>query len=344
MILNFAVKYKSQRGAALLVFILMLISVSSYALLNKLNAITKPYTRDLVTSRALAQAKQVLMGYAITYPEKKNARDVNKGPGYLPCPDLDNDGNAEGGCALAGPTNRTIGRFPNRTLNIQALKDASGQRLWYVLADNFRNFAGLKPLNSNTPGQLCIDVNSDDDCEPVTDGDISDIVAIIIAPGAPVAGQNRDPAEKVVAKEISNYLEADNADLDENFVISSSVLVNDHLMFITRQELMRFVEKRVLSEVAKWLSPSFEPGTSTFASKLPWFVANDWHKLVYITDAGKPLPDSPDNLCTLATPCFTVNKKSMPMAHVRAIALSAGATLTMTGTYNDQTRIISTTP
>jgi len=279
---------KSQTGAVLLMFLLILVTSASYSLLNQLNASTNLHTRQQETNRALSEAKQALIGYAITYPDKVNS---NAGPGYLPCPDLDNDGDAEGGCALVGPTNWTIGRFPNETLNVQELKDASGQRLWYVLSDNFRNFAGFEPLNSDTPGQLCIDVNFDDDCEVVADGDIDDIVAIIIAPGAQVDGQNRDPNETDIANEISNYLDGGNNDfntifetynddgdndgdlLDEDF--------NDILILITRQELMGLVEKRVLAEVEDtinnyqttynafpWLSPFANPSSSAFRGQI----------------------------------------------------------------------------
>ena len=304
---------KAQTGAVLLIFLLILITGASYSLLNQLNAATKLHTRQQETNRALSEAKQALIGYAITYPDKVNS---NAGPGYLPCPDLDNDGDAEGGCALAGPINWTIGRFPNETLNVQELKDASGQRLWYVLSDNFRNFAGFEPLNSDTPGQLCIDVNFDGDCDVVADGDIDDIVAIIIAPGAPVDGQNRDPNETDIANEISNYLEADNKNFDTVFVTydddgdnDGDLLdedFNDILILITRQELVRSMEKRALVDVSNslerfrnsfgvgneaypWLAPFSDPSTSnylwtanTYEGHLPLHIPG----LAYVNNAA----------------------------------------------------------
>jgi hypothetical protein len=282
MTLRLVVKYKMQKGAALLLFMLLLVLASSYTLVRKLNVAAKPHTREIVTSKVLAEAKQVLLGYAMTYPDKVNP---NSGPGYLPCPDLDNDGDAEGGCALAGPVNRTIGRFPNETLDIEELKDASGQRLWYALSDNYRNFAGLEPLNSDTPGQFNIDINVNGIIDVAGEGDIDDIVAVIIAPGEPVIGQNRDPAETDVTVEISNYLEIDNNDLDANFVTrdttGNSNIFNDTVITITRQELMGMVEKRVLAEVEDriieyqntyaafpWLSPFADPSSSTYRGTL----------------------------------------------------------------------------
>lgn len=238
-------KYKSQQGAALLIFMLILISASSYALVTKLNAATKTHTRQQTTSKALAEAKQALISYAVTYPDKVNP---DYGPGYLPCPDINNNGSAGGSCSAGGDT--TIGRFPWVTLKMNDLTDSSGQRLWYALTDNYKYNPKLEPLNSETPGQLNVDVDADGDIDA---NDIDDIVAVLIAPGAPINNQNRDPGETDIAVEIANYLEADNADFDTDFVISNSDAINDRLIFITRQELMEQVEKRVLGEVSQFL-------------------------------------------------------------------------------------------
>ncbi len=275
MTLHSVIKYKSQRGAALLMFMLILILASSYSFLNKINAATKPHLRQEATSRILAEAKQALISYAVTYPDRVNS---NFGPGYLPCPDINNDGSAGGACSSGG--NTTIGRFPWVTLKMNDLRDSSGQYLWYALSDNYRNNPKLEPLNSETSGQLCIDVNFDDDCETAADGDVDDIVAIIIAPGAPVDGQNRDPAEKVIANEISNYLEGNNSNFDTVFVTYDDdgdgdgnledEDFNDTIVIITRKELMEQVEKRILGEANQILSNYFStygayPWLSTFA-------------------------------------------------------------------------------
>jgi hypothetical protein len=265
MTLPSLVRYKPQQGAALLLFMLLLVLASSYTLLSKLNVAAKPHTRELVTSRALSEAKQALISYAINFPEidASSGSDKINGPGYLPCPDINNNGSAGGTCSLAGST--TIGRVPWETLRMNDLKDSSGQRLWYVLSDNYRNSAGLEPLNSETPGQLTLD-------------GVGDIVAIIIAPGAPVGNQNRDLLEFDIPDEIANYLEAENADIaaafDVDFVTSNAGDFNDKIIAITRQELMSMVEKRVLGEVNQvlanysstysafpWLSPFQDPKT-----------------------------------------------------------------------------------
>ncbi|MEE9160940.1 MAG: hypothetical protein V3V73_04035, partial [Gammaproteobacteria bacterium] len=251
------ISLRAQTGAALLLLVLILIIGSSYFLATKLNTNLAKTQQHEETGIALSAAKNARIGYAVSYPDKVNP---NFGPGYLPCPDLDNDGDAEGSCALAGPTNRTIGRLPIETLELSELRDGSGARLWYVISDNYRNFAGLTPLNSDTAGQLT--VNGRDD-----------IVAVIFAPGEPFDDQDR----ATDANDVTNYLEDDNNNLDIAFVTSASGDFNDRLTVITRQELMEAVEKRVLGEVKQtlstyqtdynafaWLSSFSDPSTSSY--------------------------------------------------------------------------------
>jgi len=247
-----------QQGAVLLLFALLLIIGSTYSLVKKLNSDTNFFTRQSKqTQESLRLAKQALIGYALTYPEEVNPDD---GPGYLPCPDRNNDGDAETSCS----TNTLIGRFPFTRVEVQELRDASGARLWYALSDNYKNNQKLEPLNSETDGQLSVD-------------GLSDVVAVIIAPGAPINTQNRDPSETDISTEITNYLEGDNNDLDLSFTSLDPDPVNftdfnDQLITITRQELMEVVEKRVLGEVRSalanykathgaypWLSPFVDP-------------------------------------------------------------------------------------
>jgi hypothetical protein len=255
-----------QEGAVLLLFALILLIGSAYTLVVNLNSDTNFYTRQSKeTQESLRLAKQALIAYALNFPEidATSGTDKINGPGYLPCPDINNNGSAGGTCSFSG-TNTTIGRLPYKGLEVSDLRDSSGARLWYALSDNYRNSAGLEPLNSETPGQLTVDGNSD-------------IVAVIIAPGAPIGNQNRDPSDTTIATEIANYLETENNDLDLSFISidpSSTDFTdfNDRLISITRQELMEQVEKRVLGEAKTalaaykstagaypWLSPFADP-------------------------------------------------------------------------------------
>ncbi|MBI4006130.1 MAG: hypothetical protein HY356_05635 [Gammaproteobacteria bacterium] len=270
MMINIKIKYlpHHESGAALLAFMLIVITVSSFMLVSELNANIQIATGEEETRTELNLAKQALIGYAITYPDKVNSEE---GPGYLPCPDTDDDGDSEGSCSSGG--NTSTGRFPYETLEMEELTDSDGEHLWYILSDNFRNNPKLTPLNSDTPGELSVNGTGD-------------IVAVIIAPGAPVSGQTRDnTALKSVANygpnTVSNFLEDDNADLDLDFVTSAAGEFNDRLVTITRAELMSAVEKRVLGEVSQifndyqdnysafpWLSPFSNPANSAFRAQI----------------------------------------------------------------------------
>ncbi len=244
MILHSVIKYKSQQGAALLMFMLILVMASSYTLLTKMKASTKPHLRQEATSKVLAEAKQALIGYALTYPEN----NAGFGPGYLPCPDRNNDGYINAG-PCASSTGTTIGRFPWRSLGVREMTDSSGARLWYVLSDNYRNSPKVNDsggfMNSDNAGQLTLDGTGD-------------IVALIISPGEPVGNQNRDISEIDIPDEIANYLEAGNADitapLDVSYTTSNAGDFNDKVIAVTRQELMAVIEKRILGEVGTVLS------------------------------------------------------------------------------------------
>lgn len=252
---------KAQTGAALLALMLVLIIGSSYFLVTKLNtnlALTQQYEE---TGIALSAAKNALIGYAVSYPDRVNPGD---GPGYLPCPDIDNDGDAEGSCALAGPINWTRGRFPFETLELSEMRDSSGARLWYTLSENFRYGANKTvPLNSESPSSAELSING-----------VGDIVAVIFAPGEPFDNQDRDAD----VNDVTNYLEDDNSDADTSFVTNANVNFNDRLIVITRQELMAAVEKRVMGEVAQVLIDYFEyidandgiPGDNNAA--YPWMT------------------------------------------------------------------------
>jgi len=262
-----------QKGAVLLLFALLLLLGSTYSLVSKLNSETNYYTRQSKqTQESLRLAKQALIGYALTYPEEVNP---DAGPGYLPCPDRDNNGlvgtGTPGGGSCSSGGNTTIGRFPYKRLETPDLRDASGARLWYVLSDNYRNNPRREPLNSETAGQLTVDGKGD-------------IVAVIIAPGAPIGNQNRNPADTNILTEITNYLELANtsiAPMDFNFISvdpdpTNFTDFNDRLITITRKELMEKIEKRILGEVKTvlsgyktapqvaypWLTPFVDPKTS----------------------------------------------------------------------------------
>ena len=217
---------RSAQGAALLAFMLALVAGSSWLLLSDLNGHTQVYNRRAGSGLALNQAKQALLSYAMNYPDLR--ANPEKGPGFLPCPDRNNDGRPETNCAES--TGTTLGRLPFAILGLDDPRDSSGERLWYALSPDFRNTrSNHAVINSETPGQFSVD-------------GADDVVAVVMAPGPPAAHQYRRPGN-----DAADYLEGDNTSVaDGRF---SAFAGNDQVDFITRAELMAVVERRVLNEV-----------------------------------------------------------------------------------------------
>ncbi len=204
---------RTEAGAALLVFLLVLVTAASHTLLSNLNAAATIGYRDKQTARALMDAKAALIGYAAsanTVPApigtlpvastcgKLPPYDRCPRPGDLPCPDRNNDGRADfdssGDYACSGSGAR-LGRLPWRTLGLPDLRDDSGERLWYAVSQNFVNDRRTRCststastcLHSDSRGTITVrDANV---TAPPYDGASTDpyvkagAVAVIIAPG-----------------------------------------------------------------------------------------------------------------------------------------------------------------
>src|SRR5574340_734766 len=165
-----------QRGAALMVMLVILVAGAASALVGALSTTTLKNARQETTSNALAQAKDALIGYAVKVQVSSSdiacadpptyANPNCQRPGDLPCPDMDNDGDAESNCGDASGSNqyKRLGRLPWKTLGLPDLRDGSGERLWYAVSNNFKNNtrttctapgqAGC--LNSDTVGTITV--------------------------------------------------------------------------------------------------------------------------------------------------------------------------------------------
>jgi len=274
-------------------------------LVSKLNKAATQYYRDDVTMKALLKAKEALIGYAVSYPDNPSNNNPNAGPGVLPCPDRNNDGDlqfsdGEFSCSIAGGT--FLGRLPWRYMGIDEIRDSSGQALWYALSDNFRIPASsFRVVNSDTAGELTLDSDGNGT------GEDEDIVAIIIAPLEPVCNQDRTGLDIHSGNYVdeTNYLEDVNADTSNpDFVTEGTtqncndhITFNDQIVAITRRELMTAVEKRVMGEVANVLEQRYQvlDNLSNGNGRFPWlspFV--DPRRTASVTghvDSGSP-PDS----------------------------------------------------
>lgn len=224
-----------QRGAALLIFMLIFVTISLSLLLSRLGSIT-PAPRNESTMQTLAQAKEALIGWSAADPTR---------PGKLPCPeDTDLIGTASEGRALSSCSNSLpqVGRLPWRTLGLPDLRDDEGERLWYALSPGFRN----SPINSETPAQLTVDTIPDS------------AVAIIFSAGAALPGQIRPVPTAAAPPDVAQYLDMLNNSGTGSFITTGSAgLFNDRMTIISARDLFNVVEKRVAREVRQALLNHF---------------------------------------------------------------------------------------
>src|SRR5688500_14571592 len=183
----------AQRGIALMLALLALLGLAGFVLAAALGAI--PPDRHHVSDRALAQAREALLAYATD-----RAIDAVVGPGYLPCPDRDDDGWAEPTCgSLSGDSGQAqrLGRLPWKTLGLPDLRDGHGERLWYAVGSKHKGLlncaasracvdmspaAALGTLTIREPGGTVIHDGTRADPSDARAG----AVAAVIAPGAPL--------------------------------------------------------------------------------------------------------------------------------------------------------------
>jgi len=294
-------------------------------LVSSLTSSSAKTARQKNTSAALAQAKDALIGYAVSDPNR---------PGELPCPDFDNDGMITLADYSGSDCKSLIGRLPWKTLGLPDLRDGSGEHLWYAISDTF-HANGSTIINSNTKGTLL--VYNADGVSLQTNAGYS-AVAVIFSPGSPIGSQTRNTVAQ--QNSAANYLDIanswNNASASGPFIAGDqSATFNDQLMIITTQNLIPLVEQRVAGEVKTALTNYYTahgyypwPDDMTVAADydsneglnrgwLPyhsstpsspaewcctsfpaWFYNNEWYKLIYYSVAEYYTPDRFDFGCS----------------------------------------------
>jgi len=296
-----------QHGAILLIMLVILVISMAAILVSSLNTYSIKNARQAKTAAALVQAKEGLIGYAIS--------DSNR-PGEFPCPDSNNDGVITLADYSGSNCQSLIGRLPWKTLGLPELFDGSGEHLWYALSDPF-HANGSAILNSNTKGTLL--VYGPDGVTLQTQPGYS-AVAVVFSAGSYVGSQTRS----TVAEQIdpANYLDIangiDNSSASGPFIAGSgSATFNDQLLYITTRDFIPLVEQRVAAEVKKALNnyytahgyypwadalpgPTYQSNYGLNRGWLPnnayttgstpdwgaasppaWLFNNEWHTLIY---------------------------------------------------------------
>lgn len=205
---------RTQGGAALLIFLVLLVVGGLTYLVNSFSPETIEARRVQQTHAALAQARDALIGYALKYRDEEASQGrPDRMYGYLPLPDLGSSRNQNTSCTLEGcdantPTGITfdangimptvIGRLPWRTLGTEPLRDGHGECLWLIVsslhARKHRSMPPpvLPPMNWDTLGQLDIIVANGTSALTSALASAHDRpVAVIFAPGPPLHGQDR---------------------------------------------------------------------------------------------------------------------------------------------------------
>lgn len=219
--------------------------------------------RERRSLQALQEAKAALIAYAASYAWGNDG--ANDQPGALPCPAADDIGTAGGSCSATASTR--VGRLPWKTIGAQELRDASGEILWYAVDAKFHKLNGVHSTVINSDTQATMSVTGS--------APASNVVAVIIAPGVALNGQDR------INSTISNYLESTNASGTDTFVTKAApdtfnnltdreVVFNDKIVVITQADLMAVVEPAVAARIERDIKPYIQRIYSEDSTNLGW--------------------------------------------------------------------------
>ena len=262
----------SQCGMALFMLVFILVLATTGYMLKSLDSVGVKNERDKKTAIALVEAKTAVLAYAASQnliPSGPCGTNCPR-PGDLPCPDTNNDGNAEPSCGNAagttGQANR-LGRLPWRDLGLSDLRDGYGERLWYAVSNPYKFNTRFRPLNSGTLGTITL---RDSNGNFIFNGANNGLAAVIISPGANLIRQDaisqvRDGANQNIP---SNYLDIALSEDNQNFIdgnpngfimgpvkdAAGRTIVNDQILTISRDEMNQAISPRVLAEVRNSLS------------------------------------------------------------------------------------------
>jgi len=195
-----------QRGAALLVFMLLMVMGGLFYIFTGLPSDSTAARRTQQTQETLALAREALVGNALRYREQQTAQgQPGRMYGYLPLPDLGSTRNNNPGCLPEGCEaanfagnalgSTVIGRLPWRTLGIEPLRDSSGECLWYAVSGSHQREQRLSPMNWDALGHLDVVVaNGTAALASALASAHERPVAVIFSAGPALPGQNRAPA------------------------------------------------------------------------------------------------------------------------------------------------------
>jgi hypothetical protein len=252
-----------QQGAALLIMLLLIVLGGAALFSRNINGQLASASLAQRNAAALADAREALLGYIVT----RDAAYAGK-YGFLPCPDINATGSTAEGEAHetnCGARYRSmLGRFPWRTVGLEPERGKGGECLWYAVSGSWKAAGANEPqlLNTDSSGQFR--VFAADGSTLIAGSTAGERpVAVIIAPGPPIAGQTRATAasgvEQCGGSFVANrYLDShaatgtNNSDVSgaadavDDFISGDpgSTVVNDQMIFITRSEIEERLMRR----------------------------------------------------------------------------------------------------
>lgn len=290
---------KRQQGLAFLVLVIIIALAFTAYMFSDLSVSQIKVDRDKNTQLNLKKAKQAVINYAVTYAD----RAIDNDYGILPNPETffnGNDGNMAG---AAGARNTNVVEWlPWRSLDLPNLKDDSGTCLFYAVSGTYKLGALADMINEDSIGMFRV-INS---AGTVVQGGSADsqVVALVIAPGAPLQGQARNPT--VVNSScgrdygnVSAYLEGngvyDNSttsaaiDTIDDFIHATETSsteatpYNDKFLTITREEIWNVIVsrddfKQKMENLTQGLAmclAEYANMTDNTGRRLPWPVITD---------------------------------------------------------------------
>ncbi len=267
--LAFSAGRRSQRGAALILLVTILILGVAWFTVGALGkAAPTTADRETKTGLALSAAKKALLAYVAL----KAADSTENYPGRLPCPEsLGQPGTAADGAAApvispAFPTCSSIGRLPWETLGIDQLRDGYGEPLWYAVTTGtwaLINSGTTLTINPGTANTITYN------------GTAAAVVAVIIAPGPPLnttgtAGTPVTGCSKVnqtvnryaVPYTVANFLECTNA-TGSYTTIGPTTWSNDRTISITATEVMDAISGAIADRLQRQVAPALNDYRTT---------------------------------------------------------------------------------
>jgi hypothetical protein len=264
---------RKQAGAALLLMMVVMLLGTSWALVGAVNRVSRnTVNQETKTGESLRIAKQALLGYLA---QQAASSDV---PGKFPCPEaLDQVGTAnEGTTAGTCSTLPVIGRFPWKTLGIEKPLDGSGEALWYVVGSSVRT----APINFSTTGTLSLD------------GVANAVVAVIVAPGAPLDSasssstapspcvkRDQTPGRGTLVGTLvaSDFVECGNSTMAAFVSTRNDSWGNDRVIAITAAEMMAAIEGPVGDRIQRTVAPQINGSPD---------LSNGWYQVKSLSEWG----------------------------------------------------------